>query len=483
VAAEAPSLAALLPVLGLDGPSWAAWRVVAKCLDGTGDTFTADERALFETCTGRTRVPTERPAELVVVKGRRAGGSRFGSAVATWAAGFMRYALAPGERAVVGLAAADREQARVCLQYAAAPFEASAELRSLVRPPSAWTRLAELVTRRTRWGFDLTTGVTVEVRTASFGTIRGRTYAAVIADEVAFWQREDGSNPASEVLAAVRPGLVTLGGQLVVLSSPYAKHGPLWEAVERYYGKDDDRVLVWRAASRVMNSTIPERVVLDALERDEASARAEWLAEFRDDISGLLAPERLRAVVIAGRTEPLPPADDTDYLAVGDVASGGGGDSAALAVAHLEDDAGRLIAVIDAVHEVRPPFDPEAVVAAFGRVLSRYGLREVQGDRWGAGWTDAAFRRAGLIYRPLELTKAEAYVEFVRLVNARQVELPDHPRLVQQAAGLQRRAGAAGRELVDHRPGGHDDVANVVAMACVLLHRLASAPRPEYRVY
>jgi phage terminase large subunit-like protein len=231
VRSDAPSLVALLPAFGLNGSSWASWSVVAKALDGQGTMFTAEEQALFEQCTGRTRVPTERPREFVGIMGRRSGKSRFAGAVAARAAGFGRYALAPGERAVVGLAASDREQARVLLEYAVAPFEPVEDRRA------AGPQLADLVTRRTRWGLDLATGTSLEVRTASFGRIRGRTYACVIADEVAYWARDDGANPASEVLTAVRPGLVTLDGPLVVITTPYAKTGPPYDAFVRYFAR------------------------------------------------------------------------------------------------------------------------------------------------------------------------------------------------------------------------------------------------------
>jgi hypothetical protein len=184
----------------------------------------------------------ERPAEIYDIKGRRSGGSRFAGALATRAAGFKQYHLAPGERAIIGLAASDRDQARVMHGYTTAYFDAP-DLKGLVQPRSAWRALSDLVQRRTRWALDLKNGASVEVRTSSYGSVRGRTYALAVADELAFWSRDDGTNPASEVLTAIRPGLATLNGQLFGVSTPYAKSGPLWDVYERYYGQDDDRVL------------------------------------------------------------------------------------------------------------------------------------------------------------------------------------------------------------------------------------------------
>jgi hypothetical protein len=44
-------------------------------------------------------------------------------------------------------------------------------------------------------------------------------------------------------------------------------------------------VLVIRAPSKVLNPTLPDRVIQDAMERDPALAKSEFGAEWRDDLS------------------------------------------------------------------------------------------------------------------------------------------------------------------------------------------------------
>ena len=53
------------------------------------------------------------------------------------------------------------------------------------------------------------------------------------------------------------------------------------------------------------------------------------------------------------------------------------------------------------------------------------------------------------------------------IVNSKQCELLDHPRLLAQFAGLQRRTGRSGRDSIDHRPNQRDDLASSVAGAAV----------------
>ena len=101
-----------------------------------------------------------------------------------------------------------------------------------------------------------------------WGSIRRRTFALTVSSEVNYWAREDSSNPASETITAIRPGLVTLNELLFIESTPHLKGGPHWDTYVRYFGQHDARILVWQAPTRVMNPLIPESVVQDALERD-----------------------------------------------------------------------------------------------------------------------------------------------------------------------------------------------------------------------
>jgi hypothetical protein len=58
-----------------------------------------------------------------------------------------------------------------------------------------------------------------------------------LADELAYWlDGETSANPAEEILAAVRPGMLQFGGRAMLLagSSPYRRTGPLWEAYRRH---------------------------------------------------------------------------------------------------------------------------------------------------------------------------------------------------------------------------------------------------------
>jgi hypothetical protein len=291
------------------------------------------------------------------------------------------------------------------------------------------------------------------------------TLIAAILDEAAFFPADETSaNPDSEILNAVRPGLSTTNGMLVVASSPYARRGELWNTYRRHYGPNGDpKILVAKGASRDFNPSLPQSVVDRALERDPASARAEYLAEFRTDVETFVSPEVVAACVDNGVYERLP-LEGVRYHAFCDP-SGGSADSMTLAITHRERDE---TVVLDAVREVKPPFSPESVVAEFASLLKSYRIGTVRGDRYAGEWPRERFRKCGIEYRPGDKTKSELYLDLLPMINSGRVVLLDHLKLVNQLCGLERRTARGGRDSIDHAPNQHDDIANAVAGAVYL---------------
>jgi hypothetical protein len=109
------------------------------------------------------------------------------------------------------------------------------------------------------------------------------------------------------------------------------------------------------------------------------------------------------------------------------------------------------------------------VVAEFAGTLAGYQITEVSGDRYGGEWVIEAFRKHGVAYTASERPKNALYAEFLAPLNSGKVELLDNGRLVSQLCSLERRTGrGTGRDVIDHPPGQHDDVANAVAAVLVL---------------
>jgi hypothetical protein len=232
-------------------------------------------------------------------------------------------------------------------------------------------------------------------------------------------------------------------------------------------------VLVWQADTLSMNPAVDPQLVADAYAADDVAAAAEYGAQFRKDIESYVSREQIDAVTIPGRTE-LPPVRSAQYVAHLDAAGGSGADSMALAIAHAEQDR----AVLDCVAEARPPFSPPRVAEEFAAIMRRYACARAQADRFGGDWVTDVFRKFGVAITPCARTRNELYAEFLPLVTAQRCELLDQKRLTAQLGNLERRTGRA-RDVIDHPPNQHDDVALVAAGACVA----AVAPASTLSVY
>jgi hypothetical protein len=431
--------------------SWVAWRAFLAALFGIE--MGPELHQLYQAATGRTQAPNEPAREGWLVVGRRGGKSFILALIAVYLATFRdwRAYLAPGERATAMVIAADRRQARVIMRYIRGLLYEIPMLAALVKRDSPTTG-----------EFELSNRVTLEIHTASFRAVRGYTICAALLDEIAFWTPEGSADPDTEIVAAIRPAMATLpGAMLLAPSSPYARRGVLWDAYRNHWGQDGP-ILCWHAPTRVMNPGVPERVVQDAYEADPASAAAEYGAEFRTDIERLVPLEVVQACVEPECFE-LPPWPSRHYVGFVDP-SGGSADSMTLAIAHKEGD----LVVLDAIRERRPPFNPEAVVADYALTLGAYRVRRVHGDRYAGEWPRQVFRRHGVEYVPSERAKSDLYREALPLLNARVARLLDDVQLVRQIVGLERRVSRGGRDLIDHAPNAHDDLANAALGALVL---------------
>jgi hypothetical protein len=353
--------------------------------------------------------------------------------------------LAPGERGVIPLLAASTQQAASAFAFVEGIFAVAPNLKDLVDGATSDT-------------LSLTTAIDISVRPASFRTIRGITAVAAIADEIAFWRSEDSANPDKEILKALRPSLATTGGPLIAISSPHAKRGELYSTFKRHFGPTGDPlILVAKAPTRVMNPTLPQRVIDRAVEADPEAASAEYGAEFRGDLEIFISREAIEACVSRG-VPTRAPLLNVSYSAFVDP-SGGSNDAMTVAIAHREGEK----VVLDCALERRAPFSPDSVVEELAATLKSYRISTVVGDRYAGEWPRERFQVHGVRYEPSELNRSELYLAFLPFVNSGRVELLDSPRMVTQFVGLERRTSRAGKDSVDHAPGAHDDIANAVA--------------------
>jgi hypothetical protein len=273
------------------GDSWNVWRAILKA--AYGEKMTEAEVALFRSVADRDP-PKKQVRELWVCAGRRTGKNSIASAIAASAAAFRNYAdqTRPGELATIMCMAGDRVQARIALGYIRGYFEQVPMLKALV-------------TRQTQDGLELSTGASIVVIPNDFRTVRGRSLALAVLDEVGFWFGETSTSPDTETYAALVPALATISGSMVVgISSPHRRSGLLYDKWKESFGRPDPDCLVIRAPTLTLNPSLDPTIIERDMARDPARARSEWYAEWRDDLSSYVPRELIEAAVDNVKVRP-----------------------------------------------------------------------------------------------------------------------------------------------------------------------------------
>ena len=215
------------------GSTWNGWRTILK--GAYALPMTTEEIAFFRSVADRDP-PTEQVKELWIIAGRRAGKDSVASIVAAHSAALFTESgqLRPGERGMVLCLAVDRDQAKVVLNYTRSYFTDIPMLKGMIE-------------RETAQGFELSNKIDVAISTNSFRAVRGRPILTAIFDECAFWRDDSSATPDVETYNAIKPGLATMPGSMIVgISSPYRKAGLLHKKWRDHYGKPG-KVLVIQA--------------------------------------------------------------------------------------------------------------------------------------------------------------------------------------------------------------------------------------------
>jgi hypothetical protein len=444
---------------GLD--SWASWLVFFKAISGKD--MDEAEMALFRVCTGLDVVPNQPLKEIFLCCGRRSGKTTV-CAIATifysiWG-GWQEF-LQAGEQPMVFIVSPNMQQGKIIMGY----------IRAILKMKN----FRHLVKRELADSIELKNGVRIEIKPASWRSTRGWSCGLLVMEELAFWRFEtESANPDTEVYTALKPSTVNIKNSMIFgCSTPFTRQGLLWQR-SAAWGRPGP-ILFWRAPTWKMNLTLTE----EGLRRDflESLGEAEFNAEFgaleREDIEQYLPSALLDAAIVKGRSM-VPEERGVEYVAFCDPAEGlrKGGDSMTFAIAHKTEEPIKYI--LDLLLEFRAPYDPKQVISQIVEAARPYHIMKIIQDRHAIGWIASDLKRFSIEVEPCEFDKSKIYEHFAVLMNKLQIELLDNERLRTQIMGLQKFLRGGGSITIDHLRGGHDDLVNAAAGACVAVSRQES---------
>src|SRR5258706_9497771 len=217
--------------------TWAAWLAFIRAVYGLP--MSEADLTLFRLHTGREEPRPGGYPEAVAIVGVQSGKTRIAGLC-------VDHAALIGEAGTHALLLGQdlRGAMRVLFRYAKEPFETLDAFR------------AEVV-RSTADTLELRNGVSLSAYPCRPASVRGLRACIVIIDELAFFTATDGRPVDTEMLRAARGRVATTGGKLIILSSPYAQTGALYELHRKHFGRDESDVLVWQASAPDMNPTLP----------------------------------------------------------------------------------------------------------------------------------------------------------------------------------------------------------------------------------
>jgi hypothetical protein len=394
--------------------------------------------------------------QLVIRKGRRAGGSSTLCRVAVLEALYGEHKVPAGDTGYVVFVSHTRKEATARLKTIAAILDA------LGFEYTHSDGTIEVPGRRV--GFTVLTG--------SISGVSGWTAILIIGDEVSKWHnKETGANPATEVLASLRPTIATQPYAKIILSS-----SPMTESdahAVAFAAGDTPFQMTARCSTWEGNPMVSEADT-HGFEPNDRVWRREYLAEpqselldgfLSDVVDGCVDEKRI------GVTTGLANAIGTGAICIG-LDPAFRNDEFTCVVARSDvNDQGIPIVHVESVRGWRakpngPPLSATAIVENVSRLSRSLRAQYVFGDQKDAESLRALFAQHRVHYVPIPWTAASKlprYTTLRALMNDRRVRLPNEPRTLSQLRSAGVKLLPSGIETIAFR--GDDDRADALCLA------------------
>jgi hypothetical protein len=268
---------------------------------------------------GGAQPPEVVPAILVVLAAIRCAKSMIAAARTIVAARTCNLdGLAPGDLIRVPIVSVDKDGADAVFTHVVGAMLNSRQMRRWLRSDPT----ADSVIVSHESGRDVE--IKISALTKAGSTLVGRWLAGCVFDEAPRMAGEnDGVKNLDDSLSAVA-GRIREGGQIMLIGSPWAPFGPVYELVDKHFGKPSADVVVVRGTGPSLNPVYwtpkrCERLRTSSLASDRRSHQTDVLGEFADAEEALFSNE---AILAASRTEPVrKPEPGMHYVAAMDPGS------------------------------------------------------------------------------------------------------------------------------------------------------------------
>lgn len=408
--------------------------------------------------------------ELIGRVGRRGGKSSTLSRLAVVEALYGHHVVPPGDMATVAIVSTDKAEALGRLHT----IEKILEALDVPYEPSRSPKLGVKLKGR---------NVEFRVFAATIKGVSGFTGIFVICDELAKWRDADtGVNPATTVLASVRPTMATQPhARMALISSPMGRLDAHYDAYEE---GETERQVVAHAPTWTANPTITEAQT-HRDEPDPATHAREYRAVPQTGSESSLLTEHLvdRATRHGG---DAPKPERGWCIATMDPATRGNAWTLVVATRN-EKGVRRVLVVREKRGTPTEPLSPRAVFDEWAPMLRSYGISVILTDQWAIDALQDSATACGLFLQEEAWhtkNKAEAYDALLKHAQNNELELPDEKNVKNDLLGIRRKLTRNGvtYELATTQDGRHSDFAPAIAMAVVHADAMAPPEKPTKTV-
>lgn len=234
-------------------------------------------------------------------------------------------------------------------------------------------------------------------------------------------------------------GRLLPGAQLFSMGSPWASLGPVFDAVQEWWGQPQQDKIIVKAPGFLMNPVTWTPEACEKLKAlDPIAYQTDVLAEFADAGEALI-PQALIAKCTRPDNKALPFVKGRDYAAAMDPATRGNSWTLVvvertpfLDAANMMRHKTRVVLNTQWTGNQLTPIHPRAVLGEIAEILKNYGLDWVYTDQWSADAIKDLGLEAGLSIivetwkQQDEVTK---YLGLRALMTEGLIEIPDDPVL------------------------------------------------------
>lgn len=317
--------------------------------------------------------------------------------------------------------------------------------------------------------------VQIKVAAASSKTTRGVAACAILCDEIAFWNLDEGMKETDDkIMKAVRPAMKQFRefAMLIKLSSPGIKQGVLYGE----YKKDREGELpgtyaVFKAPSWVMTPTevVPDAEFVEEHGLDPDSFDQEYRGNFADSLSFFITPEYIDLAIIKKANFMAPEGGGIKYAAAIDAAFKG--DAFTFSITAYSQDRIRQYVSKGWRGTRQKPVSSYEVAEYVRNMCKVFNIDEVAADQYAFQPLREIFNTYGVTLKEYTFTptfKRKIYFNLKKLIHSKQADLLDNEIQTRELKELVVEQGQSGNIKIGHPTGGTDDYADSLAISAFL---------------